>query len=107
MWKRNDYRFPIFHHLKDFLNRRDRGEKTLEESLKEHKHHFHVKFEDVQGVVTDRDHKEIQLLSVKEEMKILIHPYEEYDEFAKILQEKLGDRYFTRDNVDIEDSVYV
>ena len=107
MWRRNENRFPIYHHLKDFLKRRARGSSTLEQSLRGDERHFFVKFEDIQGVVTDREHKEIQLLSVKEEMKLLFRPYHEYDEFAKILESKLGERYFTRDNIDIEDSVYI
>ncbi len=107
MWKRNEYRFPLYHHLKDFLARNKRNSLSIDDSVKDHVENLMIKFDDIQGVVTDREHKEIQLLSVQEELKVIFRPYEDYDEFDSFLKDKLGDRYFTRDNVDIEDSVYV
>ena len=68
---------------------------------------FHFSFDDIQGVVTYRDHKEIQLLSVNEQIYFLFRKFEEYDLFVAYLEDKIGEKYFTRDNIDIKDSVYI
>tara|TARA_A100001234_G_scaffold127079_1_gene111556 strand:- start:3360 stop:3806 length:447 start_codon:yes stop_codon:yes gene_type:complete len=107
MWRNNDFRIPGYHHVVDYFKRIFRGRKKIESAVEKHEKNFHISFDDIQGVVTYRDHKEIQLLSVNEQIYFLFRKFEEYDLFVAYLEDKIGEKYFTRDNIDIKDSVYI
>lgn len=107
MWKRNDFRIPIYHHLSNFFKRMSRKGKSRDEAVAKDERSLFVSYDDIQGVVTYRDHKEIQLLSTEEQIYFLFRPFDDYDKFVEYLKENLPDRYFTRDSTEIEDTVYI
>jgi len=114
MWKRNDYRFPIYHHIVDFLKRNRRMGKNRKETVDFDPKNVFINYDDIQGVVTYQRHKEIQLLSTSEQIYFLFRSTDDYESFVSHLREKIEDtedneknRYYTRDNVEITDTVYI
>jgi len=107
MWRRNNFRFPIIHHIADMMKRRSRGGKSRDEAIASDEHNIFIPYDQIQGVVTYEKHKEIQLLSTSEQVYLLFRPLDQYHRFVEVLKQKIPDKYFTRDNVEITDSVYI
>ena len=107
MWKRNDSRFPIYHHIMDMMKRSARNGKSIEDATAEDERSIYIPYDSIQGVVTYKKHKEIQLLSTAEQVYFIFRNVDDYDEFVSNLKENIGDRYFTRDDIDIEETVYM
>ena len=107
LWERNNVRLLVIHPFLDFLRRNKRKGMKPEEQAKLHVSNFYVKYDEIQGVVSDRKHKEFHIMTEKEQIKVFFRIAGQYEEFKDFLTEKLGDKFHTRDDVEIIDSVYI
>ena len=107
VWARNDIRLPLIAHLSDFLKRRKRASMTVKDAVALDERSFYVAYSDIQGIVNDGDHKEIQLLSNTEQMTILFRPPDDYEEFMEHINKNVKEKVFSRDEVKTVSAVYV
>jgi hypothetical protein len=107
VWQRTDNRFPIIHPFLDGIKRRGRADKSTSELMKLHPGNLFLKFDEVQGIVSDAIHKEFHLITGAEEIKIHFRKYEEFEGFNNFLKNKIADKVHARDDTEIKASVYI
>jgi hypothetical protein len=107
VWKRNDIRIPILHPLLDLLMRNSRNGKSREEVVNGDYRNFFIPFDEVQGLVTDSEHKEIQLLYSQEQIYFYFRDKPDYERLVEVLKKNVPDRYYTRDGKETTPGVYV
>ena len=107
VWQRTHYRIPILHPILDAIKRRGRANKSTTEMMKLHPSNLFLKFDDVQGIVSDAIHKEFQIMTAAEEIKLHFRNYEEYEGFNNFLISKIADKVHSRDDTEIKPSVYI
>ncbi|MHA2249874.1 MAG: hypothetical protein ACXAD7_05910 [Candidatus Kariarchaeaceae archaeon] len=107
VWQRNNFRIPGLAHLLDLLKRRSRNNKKREEAVKLDHRNFVIPYSEIQGVVTDDEHKEIQLLSSSEQLTIIFRPINDYEAFVDSISKNLEEKIFKRDLTKITPSVYI
>ncbi len=107
VWQRTHYRIPIIHPILDEIKRRGRANKTTSELMKLHPSNLFLKFDDVQGVVSNAIHKEFHIMTATEEIKIHFRNYEEFEGFYNFLKSKIADKVHSRDETEIKPSVYI
>lgn len=107
MWLKNHIRIRPFHDLKDMRKRSQRSGRSRDNALATHENNFFVPYDEIQGCVTYRYHKEIQMLSSRESVNYHFRSAKDYEAFVELLKKYVGDRVFTRDDVETKSSVYV
>ncbi len=107
VWQHNTVRLPIIHPILDSIKRLGRNGKSPEQLIKANPNNLYYKFENIQGIVSDRSHKELQVLTDNEEFKIHFRKIKRFDELIKLLEEKIPDKIHSRDSVKITQSVYL
>lgn len=107
VWQNNTFRVPVISHVRDILKRRNRGGKTIEDAVEADERNFYIKYNEVQGIVADGNHKELQLLTSNEQLTILFRYPSQYEEFLGLIEENLKDKIFKRDDTEVTHSVYI
>ncbi|MHA2030626.1 MAG: hypothetical protein ACW99Q_14660, partial [Candidatus Kariarchaeaceae archaeon] len=107
VWQTNTFRLPLISHLRDFLARRKRGNTERSEAVTGDERNFFFSFHDIQGIVIHGEHKELQVLTNSEQLSIHFRWPKEYEEFVSKIREKIDEKIFSRDDVEVKPSVYV
>ncbi len=107
IWQKNNFRIPIISHIRDILKRRNVKTKSRENALKSDARNFFLPFAEIQGIVSDDDHKELQILSAVELITILFRPIQDYTDFVKAISEKVESKIFNRDTTEIVESINI
>lgn len=107
IWQRTDKRFPIIHPFLDGIKRKGRADKSTNELMKLHPSNLFLKFDDVQGIVSDAIHKEFHIMTAAEQIKIHFRIYEEFEGFLNYLKSNIADKVHSRDDTEITPSVYI
>ena len=107
VWQTNTFRIPGFSHLRDYLSRRNRGQMDPKQAAEEDERNFFFNYDEIQGIVSHAEHKELQLLTSTEQFSIHFRWDKDYDEFIVDFSEKVEKKIFSRDDVEVKASVYI
>lgn len=107
VWQTNTFRIPILYHISDYRLRKKRADTERSEVVGEDERNFFFTYHDIQGIVTHSDHKELQILTNSEQLSIHFRWPEEYEGFVTHLKEKISDKIFSRDDVEVKASIYI
>ncbi|MHA2090454.1 MAG: hypothetical protein ACW98K_06300 [Candidatus Kariarchaeaceae archaeon] len=107
IWQRNNFRLPLISSFFDFLKRRKRSGISIEEAVDADERNFFIPFDEVQGIVTDDEHKEVQILSSNELLTLVFRPIPDYEAFIDAIQPQLDEKIFNRDLTEVTPSVKI
>lgn len=107
VWQTNTFRIPVISHLRDFLSRRSRGKMDPTEAAEDDDRSFFFNYNEIQGIVSHAQHKELQILTSSEQFSIHFRWEKDYDNFIVDFTKKVDKKIFSRDDVEVKASVYV
>lgn len=97
IWKTGQtFRTP-FSLVTDFIKRKSLSNISIEEAKKLDEKHFFIDFEEIQGIVNDDLHKEFQILTSSELVRIIFRKIDKYDSFLAVLKTKVNEKIHSRE----------
>lgn len=107
VWQTNNFRIPGLYHIGDYRTRKKRANTERSEAIKHDERNFFFTYHDIQGIVIDSNHKELQVLTKTEQLSIHFRWPEDYEGFVTHLKDKINDKIFSRDDVEVKASIYI